>query len=388
MRWIRFDETRLALVRGVGAAKRLKRRVKQRLRLFEPLQLLPYRGHGTAARLLVSGRLVERHGVIYDADAAEAARDATQARNSGLQNLRESVRRLRSDEIPDARIEVRLGAVRREVHTDGEGYFHLGLELDSPVGPGWHGVQLRLLESMAGREGLTATAQVLVPRDDADYGIISDIDDTVVHTGAANFLRMIHTVLFKDARARKPFPGVSEFYRALQRGPNGRSDNPIFYVSRSGWNLYDLFDAFFELQNMPKGPMFLTDLSLLEPKSTSLGMEEDKPSRIRKLLSMYPAMPFVLVGDSGQRDPEIYRMIAQESRDRIVAVYIRDVTGKRRDAQVQRILEDIRAVGVSAQAVRHTDEAARHAATLGLIRAETVGRVAEERREEEAAAPA
>ncbi|NMO13569.1 DUF2183 domain-containing protein [Pyxidicoccus fallax] len=369
--------------RAVGGAKRLKRRAKQRLGLFDPLQLLPFRSYGTREYLVVSGRLLEREGVIHDADEAAASEDATRARNGRLDNLRASIRRFRSDEIPDARIAVRFGTSYQEVVTDEEGFFRLELRLLEPVEPGWKEVELELLESMAGSAGIRAKAHVFVPSDEAEFGIISDVDDTVIRTRATHRLEMVHTVLFNDARSRKPFPGVAAFYRALEQGPDGRGLNPIFYVSRSGWNLYDLMDAFFEVQDVPHGPLFLTDISLIEPKSTALGEGEDKLTRIRRLLEAYPTLPFVLIGDSGQQDPEVYGTIVREHPGRIRAVYIRDVTGRRRDQEVREQLARLRALGVPALAVRDSCEAARHAVGLGLIDRSALARIEEASRTDE-----
>jgi phosphatidate phosphatase APP1 len=370
--------------RTVGGVKRLKRRAKKRLGLFDPLQILPFRGYGTRERLVVSGRLLEREGVIHDADEAAASEDATRAGNGRLDNLRASIRRFRSDEIPEARIAVRFGPVRQEAVTDEEGFFRLELPLPEPVEPGWKEVELELLESMAGSEGIRAKAHVFVPSDEAEFGIISDVDDTVILTRATHRLRMVRTVLFNDARSRKPFPGVAAFYRALEQGPDGKGLNPIFYVSRSGWNLYDLLDTFFEVQDVPHGPLFLTDISLIEPKSKSLGEGQDKLTRIRGLLGTYPSLPFVLIGDSGQQDPEVYGTIVREHPGRIRAVYIRDVTGPRRDQEVQAQMEQLRALGVPALAVRDSCEAARHAVGLGLIGRSTLSRIEEASRADEA----
>lgn len=351
----------------VGLLKRWKRDFKRRFGLFDPLQILPFRSHGTSSCLVVKGRVLEREGVIYDTDDAASSADATRSGDSMFGNLRTSLRRLRSDEIPQARLEMRFGSATHEVVTDDEGYFRAEIRPEQPVAGGWQEVKLRLLASMAGSEGITATARVLVPGSDAEFGVISDVDDTIVRTHATNRLAMVANVLFENANTREAFPGVGALYRALVRGADGNRCNPIFYVSKSGWNLYDLFDAFFEVHRIPHGPMFLTDLAILEPKSQAMGQGEDKLTRITKILTMYPTLSFVLIGDSGQGDPEVYDNIAREHPGRIRAVYIRDVTSQRRDRQVRRIMEGLAGEGVRALAVRDTAEAARDAAKHGLI---------------------
>jgi phosphatidate phosphatase APP1 len=334
-----------------SAWKRLKRRFKRWLGLFDPLRILAFRGHGTPTRLFVAGRLIEREAVA-------------QGGGNLLANVRAAIARLRSDEIPGARLALRHGEVRAEVVTDDEGYFRAELEPAAPVAPGWHEVHITLLESMAGSEGITAKAEVLVPDPDARLAVVSDIDDTVIKTGAASRLRLALTVLFNDARSREPFEGAAAFYRALLG-----DDGAIFYVSRTGWNDYDLLDVCLAHHGFPRGPMFLTDLSLVEAKSAALGRGEDKLTRILGLLDAYPELPFVLVGDSGQKDPEIYRRVVAERPGRVRAVYIRDVTTRRRDAEVRALLGEMSRAGVPAAAVEDTREAARHAARLGLVAA-------------------
>ena len=78
------------------------------------------------------------------------------------------------------------------------------------------------------RLNATATARVLVPAARARFGVISDIDDTIVQTKVTRKVRMIVSLALSSARTRKPFPGVAAFYRALHAGVN-----PVFYVSNS-----------------------------------------------------------------------------------------------------------------------------------------------------------
>jgi phosphatidate phosphatase APP1 len=347
--------------RAVGHAKRLKLQTKQRFGHFHPVAILPFRGYGTPTWVNVTGRILEARGV------AQVNGNAPHEKSSACRNLRATYRRFGSDEIPGARLVARLGRAALELRTDDEGYFHGKLELLERLEPGWHDVELELLESIAGGEGLRAHAQVLVPPSDADFAVVSDIDDTIVHSAVTNRLRMIRIVLFQNARTRSPFPGVGAFYRALKLGPHGSSANPLFYVSKSPWNLYDLLLAFFELHKIPRGPIFLRDLNLLEAPSQALGIGQDKLTRIRMLMATYPTLRFVFVGDSGQKDPEIYRQIALEHPERVRAVYIRDVTSFRREREVHALAEEIRAHGVPLVLARETLQAARHAADLGLI---------------------
>jgi len=158
------------------------------------------------------------------------------------------------------------------------------------------------------------------------------------------------------------------FYDALQRGPEGQAYNPIFYVSSSPWNIYDLLEDFLDVHGVPAGPLFLKDWSL-----TVLGKHRDhKLGIIRRLLATYPELPFVLIGDSGEEDPEIYSQAVREHPGRIRAIYIRDVTTAARDAEVRAIAEEVRGLGVEMVLAPDTAVAAEHAASIGLIAPDSV----------------
>ena len=118
---------------------------------------------------------------------------------------------------------------------------------------------------------------------------------------------------------------MAAFYQALQLGDTGKVFNPIFYVSSSPWNLYDLLTDFMDVHAIPTGPLFLQDFGLDRDKFISADHDEHKITHIERLLDLYPKLPFILIGDSGQADPEIYSTILEKYPTRILAIYIRDI---------------------------------------------------------------
>lgn len=156
------------IARSLGAAKRrytdAKHAVEARFGLFEPLELVAYRSEGRPDRLRVRGRVTERSGISKaDADS------------SVVRNVLNTLRRLQSDEIPGARIIARFAGKEARETTDAEGFFELDLRPPEPVAPGWHRVDLEILESMAGGAGVAASADVLVPGADAEFVVVSDL---------------------------------------------------------------------------------------------------------------------------------------------------------------------------------------------------------------------
>jgi len=90
---------------------------------------------------------------------------------------------------------------------------------------------------------------------------------------------------------------------------------------------------------------------------------------ITRILDTYPTLPFLLIGDSGQEDPEIYREVVARYPRRILAVYIRDVTRAvvARGAAIAALAEQVRADGSELILADDSLAVARHASANGWI---------------------
>jgi phosphatidate phosphatase APP1 len=306
----------------------------------------PYRGFGRDQEMLIRGRVLLEKKITR-------AREAEPVWRSFLNTYR----RFESDEIAGARIVATYRDSVVETVTDDEGHFQVRLEpRELARHTLWHEVGLALPDS-----GATAVANVVIPSGAAEFGIISDIDDTIVQTGATSLITMIRT-LVRNAAARMPFEGVAGLYRALDR-----DRNPIFYVSSSPWNLYVLLEDFMDHNGIPPGPMFLQDWGIDESTLIIASHTEHKLEQIQLLVDYYPALRFVLIGDSGQHDPEIYLKVIQAHPRRVLAAFIRDVAADVRDRAVAHIIEEARTAGVEMIYVRDSAEALQHAKRLGLL---------------------
>ncbi len=348
----RFEELKAGLARRLGTES-------------GELHLQAYRGYGTRERFRLVARALRG-----------APLDAATGDESLWDNILDAYRRFESDEIPGARVAAEFGTIRRTRPTDAEGYLHLELEVPpSQVGSErWQEVALTVEDPADRTRTARTTADVLLPGDEAEYGVVSDIDDTVLVTGATDLLSMARLTFLHNARTRLPFEGVGGLYRALEAGSDGGRTNPFFYVSSSPWNLYDLLDDFFRHHDLPRGVFLLRDLGLTRERWFS-GGHDHKRRKIEDILALYPHLPFVLVGDSGQKDPEIYARVAAEHPGRIRAIYIRDVTDPPRDAAVAALAERTRAAGTPMLVVRDSRVAAGDAVERGLIPPEAVDEV-------------
>jgi phosphatidate phosphatase APP1 len=265
-------------------------------------------------------------------------------------NLASFLRLMESDEVPFARLRARFNGVETELRADREGYFRV--EIEARATAGWHQVEVSLPE----QPSVQAIGRVLVPRADARFGVVSDIDDTVVQSNVTRKLRMLVALALSNARTRKPFPGCAAFYRALHAGRN-----PFFYVSKSPWNLYVPLAEYLELQGLPEGPLFLRNLGLRMQK-------DHKCQAIGALLEAYPRLPFILIGDSGERDPEVYAEIVRRHPRRIRAIYIRSVDrSPARLSAIEKLIQEIRSTQCQLVLSQDSEAAAAHAAGEGLI---------------------
>ena len=340
-----------------------------------PWIIVPYLGFGIAHRLEVSGRVLR-----------EVQHREPGIADSAWTNFAELWKRMETDELPAAVIRATFRGTTVETVADQEGHFHFTIQLDAAVEPGWHAVDLVLVNAAPpGDTPVSTRADVLVPEPTARFGVISDLDDTVIWSDVGRKLRMLALLMRSNARMRKPFKGVAAFYRALHRGVGGDERNPVFYVSSSPWNLYAPLLDFLQLQGLPRGPLMLRDFGEHLLFATS-GHGSHKRRCIEQLFATYPGLPFVLIGDSGEKDPEIYSGLVKDHAPRVRTIYIRNVTPNpdRVDA-IDRLAAEAERSGAQLVLAADSEAAAVHAAGEGLIAASALADVRADQRADESA---
>ena len=353
---------------------KIRHLLRKRLGSNNPIHIVPYRTYGTPRRIYIRGRVLEDKGI-----AAGTKEDTLFA------NLLNMYRRFESNEVPGAILKVTLPEEEHTVITDQEGYFVFDLNPKVPVFAEslYHEAPLTLVDAPYSFQPCHADAEIMIPPADAEYGIISDIDDTVIRTGATSLLAMGKTVLLANAKTRLPYPGVSEFYKALLLGRNGKGNNPFFYVSSSPWNLYDLLIDFMDYNEIPAGPLLLRDFGIQSESFTSGNYLGHKFKEISQILDTYPHLNFVLLGDSGEQDPPIYLEVVKHYPGRILAIYIRDVVKGEKHDVAQQVAKELKTLDVEMILTEDSVQAAEHAATAGLIFREKIEMIEQDKLEDE-----
>lgn len=330
---------------------------------LDQVYVVPYRSYGTYSHLYVKGRVLDNEPLKIFKD------------QSLYQTLKNTWKQFDSFEIPEAKMELVIpDKINLQSQTDAEGYFLFEKTINESLSEhaseeGWVNYQIFYREEIGEKTNLLENpfqGEFLVPQVDAEYGIISDIDDTILHTGVTSFLkwRLLKNSLLTNAYRRIPLKNAPGLYQKLHKGMSGKNKNPMFYLSNSPWNLYEYLKLFLDHNKFPKGPILLRDFRT--PFDKTLRPEKPhKQKEITNILKTYPDLKFILIGDSGEHDASIYTDIAAQYSDRILAIYLRSVKHKRQMRRIKSIIDNFDTVPVLM--VHTSKEAEEHARENGFI---------------------
>lgn len=287
------------LRRGFVAVARLAERGLERIgRRSVPPVLEPYVGYETRTGWRLRAR------VLTSLRRSDPVPD-----QSRWTNLRQMVSLFVTDEVAGARVEAAGAAVL----SDAEGY----VDVTVPAGSGdgaWAAVPARL-------EDGGSVADLPVRRiGAARHIVISDIDDTMIRTGAHSLWRNLWTTFTGSALTRQ----VHADAVALMVDLSEAERNPVFYVSSSPWNLHDFLQRIFAAAGLPRGPMFLRDLGVSDGGGIGDGHKDHKGGAIDRILADVPDLPVFLLGDTGQEDARIYRTVIARHPGRVRGVALRE----------------------------------------------------------------
>lgn len=319
------------------------KRIKKIFGLYKDIDnvlITPYRSYGTESHIYLLGRALDDVPLKIVED------------QSLWKTLKNTYKQFDSFEIPDTEIELNIpGILSLTTKTDYDGYFLFDQKISKDLAvladeEGWITVDLYYKKEPGkqikqGKDYFQG--ELLIPEAEAEYGIISDIDDTILHTGVTSFLkwRLLKNSLLTNAYNRIPLKGAPEFYQKLHRGKSGKNKNPMFYLSNSPWNMYQYLKLFLDFNKFPKGPILLRNFTT--PFDRNLKPEKPhKQKEIINILKTYPELKFILIGDSGEHDASIYTEIAVQYPDRILAIYLKSVKNKRQMNHIRSIVDNFK----------------------------------------------
>jgi phosphatidate phosphatase APP1 len=282
--------------------------------------------------------LVPVHGWIFEPEDTDVLRRAalkTLQKALGLDPTQPSTRTFEKrarfflvDNERHKRIVIRIGETTHQLGpSDRDGHFAGTVSMpveavSTVVANDWLQLAAVLPEDDARK--FQGSARLLQP---TGISVISDIDDTIKVSHVADKKRLLENTLLKPFQA---VPEMANIYR--QWADDGAA---FHFVSSTPWQLYEPLLAFAQEAGFPDATFYLKRMRLKDSTLLSLfaDPERTKPQVIEPILRAYPQRRFVLVGDSGEKDAEVYGSIAAKFPEQVVQILIRDVTGESQDAQ-------------------------------------------------------
>ena len=210
-----------------------------------------------------------------------------------------------------ARVTIETGDSRHEARADRSGVVDTVVKTDLPSG--WGTVRL----SNPDAEPVDAPVCLVDPA--VRFGILSDIDDTVMVTALPRPLLAAWNTFVLDEHARMAVPGMAVLYERLARTYPGA---PVFYLSTGAWNVAPTLTRFLSRHLYPAGPLLLTDWGPTADSWFRSGREH-KRATLARLAREFPDVRWLLIGDDGQHDPEIYAEFATAHPANVAGVAIR-----------------------------------------------------------------
>jgi phosphatidate phosphatase APP1 len=217
---------------------------------------------------------------------------------------------------PGEVVRIEVGGAHVVLLADRAGYVDARISLPEPLGPGWHPVRL------TASNGVRAETSVLVIGADVTYGVVSDIDDTVMDTRLPRPFIAAWNTFVVHPRARRAVPGMVEFYGRLRAL---HPDAPFVYLSTGAWNTAGTLQRFLDVHGYPAGPLLLTDWGPTHTGWFRSGAAH-KLGQLERLMGELPSVRWLLVGDDGQHDPQIYAAATRRHPQNVEAVAIRQLT--------------------------------------------------------------
>lgn len=267
----------------------------------------PYLGYSTPEHWIARGRVLSR-----------LRRPAARVGQGAGRNAVQMLSLFLTDEVADVQVTatgaIGAGGGGHGALTDEEGYFTLLVPRAEVAedAAGW-------VEVAVAAEGAITSLPVQVTRGDARLAVVSDVDDTVILTGAWTLPRNLWTTFTGSMASRRVFPDAVALLAKLSEG--GR--NPVFFVSSSPWNMHAFLEGVLARAGVVRAPLFLRDLGLSEMQVVSGAHGDHKGSVIDRLMAANPGLPFWLVGDTGQHDAEVYAAAVVRHPGRVARVVLR-----------------------------------------------------------------
>jgi len=268
--------------------------------------ILIYHCYGNARTLHVEGR------VLNEREFKETKRN-----DNILRNIWRHLGHLLNDERKNTAITLTVNKQSFHTTTDSEGYFLFNLKFIKDTLQQNHDIYLQLDK----QKNISTHYKAFVPSQKPQIGIISDFDDTVIISDVTHKLKLLNQLLLKNYKQRKVVNEISNTYKSIL---NNTPDRALFFITGSPNQVHTLIENFLKYHHFPRHALITKKIHGLQSYSL-LKQKYYKSEEIEELIKLYPNIQWVLFGDSGEHDKEIYLEIAKKHIGHIKEIYIRNV---------------------------------------------------------------
>lgn len=271
--------------------------------------VIPYTGYGGTGWVRILCRVL----LTRPADPAPRSARAGRREERRKQGVR-GWRSFTSVPVGSARVTISIDGNTFDVVADRGGVVDTVVQVQ--LSPGWHTATLRTQGSQP------VQAPINVVGDDVTFGVLSDVDDTVMVTALPRPLLAAWNTFVLDEHARVPTPGMAVL---LERLASSHPGAPVVYLSTGAWNVAPTLTRFLSRNLYPAGVLLLTDWGPTTDRWFRSGRDH-KRDNLNRLAEEFPNIRWLLVGDDGQHDEDHYRRFAADHPDNVAAVAIRQLS--------------------------------------------------------------
>lgn len=261
-------------------------------------QVIPFRGLGTETSVRILARVV--------LNKKPGPRDKKPRKIRGWRSFT-------STPVPFATVTIHVDGQATTVVADRGGVVDQTLPFS--LSPGWHDVWLGV------GEGLSSRGRVFVVSKSQKLGVVCDIDDTVMVTALPRPFLAAWNSFVRDEHARRPVPGMAVLLERVVRQYEGC---PVVYLSTGAWNVQPTIIRFLKRHLYPMGALLLTDWGPTTDRFFRSGRQH-KVESLERLAKEFPSVKWLLIGDDGQHDEQLYQDFAHSHPNQVRAVAIREL---------------------------------------------------------------
>jgi phosphatidate phosphatase APP1 len=267
-----------------------------------------YNAYGNEHQLVVHGRTLKK-----------AKEKRVTKEDSGFLNLWNAIKFFHNDEIKNKKVFLTIDKRRYEAKSDDEGYFDFEIKIANKLNMGYKKIALQIEEN---RDINHAEATIL--SDDKMIGIISDIDDTVIVSEVTSKRKLLLNTFWKNYKQREVIPTMVKRFEKILSQNSPTTPSRLFFISGSPQHLFTSIEKFLEYNHFPRHVTILKQVHG-DNSDPIFDQMRYKTAKIEELIALYPNMKWVMFGDSGERDKEVYESIQKKYPSNVKGYYIRDV---------------------------------------------------------------